>query len=168
MRPATRRSPEVTERPFEVESPPNERPPVRVEVAFEVELMIPPVRVMPLLEERPFADTPPVKVEVAPVLFTMRLPPAMVTPPVVIRRSAAVIPAVKEEEAEEVFRSEPAVRVRPFDEERPTVVRPWKVEEAVVEVATRRPNCPTPPWIEAEETMFPMSAGMVEVAVEVR
>jgi hypothetical protein len=48
----------------------------------------------------------------------------------------------------------------------PTI--PRKVEEAVVEVATTRPNCPTPPWSEAAEMMLPMSAGMVEVAVEVR
>ena len=102
MRPATRRRPEVSVRPFEVERPPKVRPPVRDDVAFDDELMIPPVKVIP------------------------------------------------------------------FDDERPTVVRPWKVEEAVVEVATRRPNAPTPPWMEAPETMFVMRDGIVEVAPEVR
>ena len=36
------------------------------------------------------------------------------------------------------------------------------------EVATKVPNCPTPPWIEAPETMFVMRVGMVEVDPEVR
>lgn len=106
-------------------------PALKDEEAAEVFKRDPEVRVIPFEDARPAAERPPVKVEVAPVFPTMRLPPAMVMPPVVIRRSEAAIPPAKDEEAvaDELMAPVP-VRVRPFELERPAeVMPPAKVEE---------------------------------------
>ena len=60
-----------------------------------------------------------------------RLPPAMVKPPVVIRRSRAFKPPASVLVATLFWEREPAVRVRPWEEERPAaLIPPEKDEEA--------------------------------------
>jgi hypothetical protein len=85
------REPAVKVMPFELERPAVESPPAKVEVPApetpKVPVKVPPpATAIPLLEARPLARSPPEKVLVA---FTVefKIPPAMVIPPVVTRRS---------------------------------------------------------------------------------
>jgi hypothetical protein len=75
----------------------------------------------------------------------MRLPPAMVMPPVVTRRSKVWRPPARVEVETLVWSNEPPVKVSPLDEERPAVFTPpWKVDDAEPLPVTR-----SEPWTES-------------------
>jgi len=80
------------------------------------------------------ADNPPANEEVAVPTFTRE--PFSEMPEVEFKREAEM-PPVKVEVAEEVFKIEPAVMVKPAEDERPAAWMP-PVKDEVAEPVTRR------------------------------
>ena len=70
------------------------------------------------------------RVERSETALVSCVPPNTLRPPAVI-----LIPPANDEEAAEVERMFPPVKVRPLVERRLEALSPWKVEEAEVEVA---------------------------------
>ena len=113
-----------TERPVPVKSA-IESPPI---------LILPVETVSPADEASPPVptDNPPVKVLVAETVETME-PPAMVPPPLVIRRSFVESPPERVLVAVVVWNNEPPVRVIPFpDKSPPFALSPEKKVEVPV------------------------------------